>query len=50
MRFGMTLLFFTRIDGFVCCDKRLLAAAEKEQLSTINPYAEDEKQQNKSLE
>ena len=26
-----------RLDGFVCCDKKLISAAEKEELKIINP-------------
>ena len=50
IQLASSLCLRAEIQGFVCCDKRLLAAAEKEQLSTINPYAEEEKQHNKSLE
>ncbi|TVR90562.1 MAG: PIN domain-containing protein [Spirochaetaceae bacterium] len=40
----------TEIRYFVCCDQRLLTAAVKEQLSTIDPYAEEAKQHYTSLE
>ena len=46
IQLASSLCVRTEIRYFVCCDKRLLAAAVKEQLSTINPYAEVEKQHN----
>lgn len=37
MQLASSLCVRAEIQSFVCCDKRLLAAAEIEQLSTINP-------------
>ena len=44
IQLASSLCVRTEIQDFVCCDKRLLAAAKKEQLSSIDPYAEEEKQ------
>lgn len=50
IQLASSLCVRSEIESFVCCDQKLLTAAEREQLSTINPYAEEEKHNSKSLE
>ena len=40
IQLGSMLSMKNRIDFFVCCDKKLLEAAAKEKIKTINPIRE----------
>lgn len=37
IQLGSMLFLKTQIDKFVCCDSKLLSAAQKESIATINP-------------